>query len=126
MMSTELPTPQPPYDPESIWLHMQAHFQKRINNPKHVEMEDYLKVHMSQDDFNFFSEMCKIQDDFTSWMAQNKMKIDPPFLLTDEKYLKRWRELSRIRLQVVSEELKKISLPLTEDTLPEEEPDKQV
>jgi hypothetical protein len=126
MIASGLNPPKPPFDPESTWLRMQAQIQKRITNPVHAEMEEYLKPYMSQEDYNFFAEMCKIQDDFTSWMAQYDMTIEPPYVLTDVNFLDRWRELSRIRFQAVSDEIKKLPVPKDSDVQPEEEPDKQI
>jgi hypothetical protein len=126
MNSSGFNPPEPPFDPESTWLRMQAQIQKRISNPVHAVMEDYLKPYMSQEDYNFFSEMCKIQDDYTSWMAENHMNIDPPYVLTDVETLERWRLLSRLRFQAVSDEIKNLPVIENNDAQPEEEPDKLV
>lgn len=92
-------------DLEKFWLLKQAEYEKRIENPAHRTMDDYLKPHMSQHDFNLLCELVAIQDEFTSQWVETNCKLKPPVVLTDP-LLKHMRQLLIvIRTKALREEL---------------------
>jgi hypothetical protein len=110
MNNTGFEPPKYPFDAESVWLNMQALIQKRISNPQFVEMEDYLKPHLSQDDFNFLCEMIRIKEDFSAWKSEYNLTIDSPYIFSDVNYLTRWRTLTMIRYHALGEELGRLTV----------------
>lgn len=55
----------------------------RIQKPAFRKMDDYLKEHLSQEDYNFMCEMAAIQDEYTDHLIEFNNQIDLPVVLTD-------------------------------------------
>lgn len=98
-------------DLEKFWLLKQAEYEKRIENPAHRTMDDYLKPHMSQHDFNLLCELGKIQEEFTSQWIETDCKLKPPVVLTDPVLRHMWRLLGVIRIKALREELNRVFKP---------------
>jgi hypothetical protein len=105
MSTSGFEPPIHPFDAESKWLQMQIAIQKRISNPPDSILEDYLKPHLSQDEWNFICEMGRIKDDYSEWIATHNIKINPPYVFTDVKILDKWRRLTSIRFKALGEEI---------------------
>jgi hypothetical protein len=83
-------------DPKLQWIMLDAEYNRRIENPRHYEMHDYIRPFVSQEDYNFFMELSKIKDEYFDWQADVETIMDYPAVIANQEMKEKFVQIGRL------------------------------